>query len=1114
MATSAHPRRRRLAFWSAGVSLAVVLLLAFVPAAPAAFHAPNYSNAVATTTTDFRPSLESPSGNTAYLTRWDRASTNVINDDVFYVSFRAAATVAGSVVAAGDVRIVAPSGSGVTAGQVVATGDADIGQTLIAADRGANFAAFLPLLKFLENDGTPGFTAGDLVYVDTGDLGAECAAEAVGFTVCDLRLTPYSSLVAGTLVNVGDADLSEFGDADGTYPDTGNDLVAFTGPSILYFDGNENNVLDRGSPLDTVYVRLPDGLPSAGADAAFEGPTNFIPRPVVTQDLRLTAFASHAFGTLAAVGNTDVVPLLEALPASRLVCTPAPACAASVTALATDRLLLSFDQGTLASRLQPGDLTLNTATGQTMGTFLTTGATGVGIGFSASATAPTAAFFFVDLSPSGFGEEDPVYLNRPADIGGAADAGNGLRVSVNDVRATATSGGAAGSAVASGAADLVAYQTTDGTAMTAVKFFDADRGQPATALRAFATGTVRVSGADGAWASATELVYASGTSTALASPVAAGHLRVNGVTYAEDSTAECTTNQNADCGDTLFSAWTTTNIYLTGGDGAYAGGEDAYISTDTEITDGDVRLTPTAGGAVGSVVSCAATPAECAGAPGELTLATNPCITGADATWNTGEVAYQNTAACPATVTGATLSRITPVTLAGATAVASTDPDLGLATTAATDSFKVTGADGVYTASTDNMYVSANLAIGVGDTRVNTVTLGAAPTLASASAVLAGEPDIAAGDAGPGDTLYLSHRSLADAKVPLYSNVRLAPYGSNAAGGFVAAGTLDYTPRVLTFVAAAATDPTMCVSRTDRSNPGQFTDDAFYLSTSCGAEPTAVVAGDIRLTIPGGLTGLLAGSIVQGGDADIIGSANTRALGAFDSDTLAFRYIDGPNSKAGSIYDSGDLVYVEQTLAVAGDNALSAGDLRLKSTVVGGQTFAAGTIATASNTDVISYPGTANFKADPDAGTQVFRGKFLDKDGDAAFDTGEHVILGPDAADCTLGTKCTPMLRLGDLYLSGTATTPSSGGGGGSTVVTTTSTTSGSVTSSTSASVTDSSTSGTGTDSGTFTTGTGTDTGTGTGDGDGGGDNSTPGLGFAVLVFALAAAVLVARRKL
>lgn len=1006
---------------SALAGAALVFLWILAPVQSAAY-SPTFGAAVTSSTTDFKPTLTALNDGQAWLARWDACTANVYEDDVFYVHFQATSTVSGAKVGAGDIRIAVGlcSGTptaGLSAGQVVTAGDADFDKILINPDGAtATFANFNTYTEYLELDGVQGFTLNDAIYVDTGDLGTVCAGEADGLTTCDLRLTARTisgtALAAGTVVNLGQADVSEAGDTDGTFPELADPLTPAGAETLWNFDANENGLLDRGSPADTAYLRF-----AAGAPADFTGPAGheaFVP---IALDLRLTAHGGGAFGTLVAAVASDVLPVLVDAPANRLVCVPAT-CFSSPAS--TDRLLVTWS-GT-GSQVRMGDLAVNSVSGQTAGTFVIDTSTGVGNSFVAS-TAITNHLFFVDLSPPGLSEEDPVYINRPAALGGATDSGNGLRISINDARvyipSSLSGSGGSGTVVASGNTDLTTYGTTDGTALTALKLFNSDRGQPATALRAVATDSVKISGAGGTWG-ANEIVYASGTSTALGTTVVAGNYRTNPISYAEDSAVVCTNNENADCGDTLT---TVANIRITGGDALFAAGEDAYLSADAEISDGDIRLTPTSGGAVGTTVSCAANPPECPAGTGDLTAASFACLTGGDATYNTGEFAYQDPTSCPATVSGTTLTRISPFSFGASSIVASTDPDVSLPLVVATAGhFKITGSDNIFTPGTEIMYVSTDHTTDATDFRVteitlNSVTLSSSPTVA----ITANDADVAGSQSvGPGDTLYVSAVTTANSKIPLYGDVHLSTYGSHAFGSMVVAGSSDFTPRVITIIS----DATVCSSRSDRgiNSAAPTNDDAFYWSRDCTSAPFNPTSGDARMTAAGSL---LPGTTVLGGDTDTSFSNTVGSTGAITN----VRYVDGPSSKASSVFDSGDFLYMNQHVDVAADTVLSSTDIRIKAATVSGTTYNAGTFVNIGDSDRATYAAASDFRSDPDGGgALVFKLKFIDKDSDGVWDSGEHYVVGVDDADC-LTPNCSLLLGMGDVFISGA---------GGSTTVTTT----------------------------------------------------------------------------
>lgn len=184
--------RRWTAVCIAGVSL--LALLVGVPQSVVAVSYGNYGTKVLAASPDFNPTYATLAA--PMICSRDLGPPGVSIEDAYYLNMDGA----GTVVAAFDLRLTA-SGS-LPAGTLVLSGDADVSLTF----NGLACTAFAANVQYLEGDGLPGFTAGDLVYwsadatVGVGDVRLAVASGAAG--------QDTQTVTVGTVVIAGtDADV-------------------------------------------------------------------------------------------------------------------------------------------------------------------------------------------------------------------------------------------------------------------------------------------------------------------------------------------------------------------------------------------------------------------------------------------------------------------------------------------------------------------------------------------------------------------------------------------------------------------------------------------------------------------------------------------------------------------------------------------------------------------------------------------------------------------------------------------------------------------------------------------------------------------------------------------
>ncbi len=980
--------------------VAVLLLGAWFGAVEGAITVPTFGAKTSSATTDFRPTLYTVP-TTAFIGRVDKGVDNDIDDDCFYLRF--GSSTAGAL-AVGDFGI----GGGITAtscsiGAFLTVADSPV---LTDLDEDGALTDFASVLNYLEVDGKQGFSDGDMVYVDqtTTTTGAICSAQGADNTLgfCDLRLkaqTIGSALAYGSMVRAGAGDFVEASDTDGVLPDTAA-LSAVSDVSLHYFDANQNRLMDAG---DTLYLRIGAGTPGTQFHNAGYGA--FVP---FTMDLRLSAYGALAAGTMVTAGAADHVPTLEApfgAKVLRIGSTPL-----------TDKLLLHFSAGT--TRVQMGDVALNTVTGQTAGVVATSDTTGVGLTGTESAAAFEDMVFAVDLTGNGLDATDGWYLDRRAEFGGD---GATKTLSIFDVRLKAVMFGgvtyAAGSVVAAADEDYKGFSGSGHAAAFKLKWFDADRAQSLMTLRALTN--AKITGADST-IDPPETAYIEADAT-----VDGTSIRLIPISFTSGSTVAA---GNADVNTGGGALMPLVDLRISGGDGTFAAGECAYISADNTVSAGDIRIIN-----CGSVL--AGTVAAETDVGGVLTETANPdYVTGPDPTFSAGDFVYIDGDATTNSATAVDFLRVTPISyapnsLALCPSSGVKDVDCSVSLTALTNA-KVTGADGAWTFPTEAVYVSADHAVSIGDKRVTTIVFNSFTALPITD-VVAGDADLPGSDVGPGDGLYLSPTALTGATsasiIPLLNDVRLMQ-PLFAFGSVVTTGNSDFTPRYLSLVSTNSAQPGSSF-RWDRGVSGTFTDDTFFLRPGTDTTTVTPLAGDVRL-LPS-LT-LVAGTMFSSGNDD--GSA-TLVRDTTDGGALAtICYVSVGSLFSG--YDSGDYVYLDTAFFTgSGANVLSQNDVRMTATNGG----AAGTMVNTADADRTTYTTCTGHASNGLQGGRSWMIKFLDQDHDGTFDAGgsdnqriEHLLLSAEQTDgsgdpCNAeATRCSVIMRLGDIPLTGslTGTTP------------------------------------------------------------------------------------------
>jgi hypothetical protein len=572
------------------VALAILLSLSGLPMAQAAGYTTTYGAKVLPASTDFNPLYQAVPQAAPTICSRDTGVAATASDDLYYV--HNINTVSANV-GAGDVRVT--SQGGFASGSIV-TSEADVSQSF----GGLACTAFEANVGYIESDGLPGYTAGDeVVWSADGTLGAG-----------DIRLSSASgsgdsvTSTPGTYVVGTDTDVVAAGNANGLTPDS--NVVVGKGSFLLrYFDANLNAILDAG---DTLYL-------------AFSPATSPAPASPTINDVYLYAGSAFgSFGTKVTRSSTDYLPELD-------VCGAGPTCLLATTSatpspcstlfihfndnlgqggqgfVQMDDIVLYAPSTTTCASPQPSSVV-------SAGTRVTTPTQLQGTAIVAS-SALAAQVYFVDANSNNYYDAaDPVYIHRPATLGGTGATPPANGVTAGDFRVTGVTAGAstysAGTVVA-----FAAIATNPGPGTWFARRLNVD-GATETPL----TSTSNIKYADLTPAAVCGTLaapcFTAGTDAAYvdtdsSGTVTAGDIRLNaGATGLTAGPATAVVGGDAD----LTRALTATSDFRTGGGDATfdnGRGEVVYYSRDAFVNGLDYRLVAATGSALAAgAVACPA----------------------------------------------------------------------------------------------------------------------------------------------------------------------------------------------------------------------------------------------------------------------------------------------------------------------------------------------------------------------------------------------------------------------------------------------------------------------------------------------------------------------------
>ena len=359
------------------------------------------------------------------------------------------------------------------AGTWVAAGDLDRGNNLDATVGGLTAKA-----AYLEADGIPGYTMGDMVYIS-----ADASLDA---TNADLRLTTISSLGnAGTVVRPGDQkDVTEANDGDGVFPEAIG-LASQGSFALRVIDKDGDGAFDRGT--DQLVLSLNPGTFPKATDILLGKPGNH--------------------GSVLKETSNEVVRVLDVLTGVKAFTTD------TVTSPIKDRhLYLHFgDNDGTDDHILQGDVVLKGASGSFGSAVASTGygdvIDGAGVTF-------VSEVFWLDADGNDHFTpgHDPVYLNRKAALGGSDTT---ISLTAGDLRLTKEplTNKAAGTVVATGDQDLDTYGSlTANDGITGAWFLLRDPGDPDDSVPLRSVSNVRVTG-DSSWTQSHDGVYGASAST-------------------------------------------------------------------------------------------------------------------------------------------------------------------------------------------------------------------------------------------------------------------------------------------------------------------------------------------------------------------------------------------------------------------------------------------------------------------------------------------------------------------------------------------------------------------------------------------------------------------------
>lgn len=885
-----------------------LLVLASVPTAQGVSYG-SFGAKVLPTSTDFNP-VYAALATTPTICSRDTGVAGTFTDDLYYLHIAGS----GTTVSTFDVRLT--SAGGFSAGTIVASSDTDVGQTFTGTATGltSGCAAFAADVGYVEADGLPGYSPGDEVVWSTSDT-------ALGNG--DIRLSTSApqdgtAVTAGTYVTASDADVTAFGDNDGLYPDcpgsppTGaacTSTAAVTSKTsflLRYFDANINAAFDTG---DGLFLTLnPASTPS--------------PESPNVNDVFLYAGAGGSFGAKVTRSST------EYLAEPQVTFATAPTLGTVGTASTCSPLIIHFGDSLGSSTpfvVQMDDVVLYStssscaspqpASSVSAGTRVTTTTQHQGTAFTVAPVALAGLIYYVDINGNGLYESaDPVYLHRPATLGGTGASPPATGIVAGDLRLTAVTAGAtsftAGTLVGGSDADIGAFaslSTNSGSATQSwfVRLLNVDDAEEVPLTAATLVKYHENSNpANTVWNPTTDPVY---VDTDSSGTVTAGDVRLWNaaagglVDYSALGEGATTAVAGGDA-DVTKALTASSDLKVSGGDATFDTGrlESVYFSKDAFVNDEDYRIRPSASSTLtaGQQVVCPPT-----GSPH------------ADCT-NEGVHASDQLQFTWCVTANSCFGRLQPNDI-------QVSPSFGTRQTTAA------GAD----------FVPTLKALPTAGGRLLRHNLGE-----STSAV--------------DDTFYISGGSTTAVST---SAVRITPLiaQSKAAGTFVVTGdTIDLSS------GATSSDPATAASlvrfRDTDGLTGYTLNDHVYMDMAdppvTGATSGTLSSGDVRLTTLGSLS---AGNFVLAGNSDL-NAGTAWAAGGF-----TLMYFDDNQNNA---FDNGDMLYAippspaSTTQPVVGAIYLT-GPTTTTSTGGGGGGGGGATTTTTSATTTVSATSTSSVTA-------------------------------------------------------------------------------------------------------------------------------------------------------
>lgn len=475
---------------------------------------------------DFNPQYAASLLSAATLCARDTGTTSTSTDDLFYINIDGS----GSVVATQDLRVT--SAESRTAGTFVSSSDTDAGVSFNSVHASLSsgcttHAAFEDRLKSLEADGLPGWTAGDFLIWDASNDGILNAGDIRIAVATSNTGQDSQSVTAGTIVGSGsDTDLTSISNNNGLYPDctagpptgatcSSSAILADGGNfDLRAFDANMNGAVDSGDSILVAYD--PANTPN--------------PLSYSLNDVYLTG---STFGSKVTRSSADYLAEPEVLCASP----PTVGCYTTAPVLGyirvggsdsdCDRLFVHFrNHDGIANVVQVDDVVLYSpsasctspipASSVSMGTRVSSTSHHQGTAFQGT-SALAQHLFYVDANTnSRFDLTDPAYLNKPAAFGGAAGSCTTapLCVTIGDLRlttVTASTTYSAGTIVSTADSDISAFassgiNTGSGSNGWVVRTIDND-GADEIPLNAVSSVMYHDANSDSIWNPTTESIY-------------------------------------------------------------------------------------------------------------------------------------------------------------------------------------------------------------------------------------------------------------------------------------------------------------------------------------------------------------------------------------------------------------------------------------------------------------------------------------------------------------------------------------------------------------------------------------------------------------------------------